>query len=420
MEEIFPFIGYRGRRLFVEDVDVQAVAKKIGTPAYVYSKAAFSYWFNEFDSAFGDVEHLTAFAVKSCSNIAILKLLAEMGAGADTVSAGEIFRAVNAGIPSEKIVFAGVGKRRDEMEYALSCGILMFNVESRQELETLNRVAEKIGKKAKIAVRVNPDVDPKTHPYISTGLRTSKFGIDYGEAFDVYMKAKEMRWIEPVGIHFHIGSQILDVSPFKEASSKVADLVKALRDKGLDIEYFDAGGGLGINYHPEEKPPAASSLAEMIVPFVKELDCKLILEPGRRISGNSGLLLTEILYVKRKEGKTFYIVDAAMNDCMRPSLYDAYHHIVPVEKKETVEIVDVVGPVCETGDIFAKDRRVGRCEQGDILAILSAGAYGFSMASNYNSRVRPPEVLVSNRDFKVIRERETFGSLIEGEKILWL
>ncbi|OMH40621.1 diaminopimelate decarboxylase [Desulfurobacterium indicum] len=418
MEKLFPFIEYRGRKLFVEDVDVQAIAKRIGTPVYVYSKAAFSYWFNEFDSAFNDVEHLTAFAVKSCSNIAILRLLAEMGAGADTVSAGEIFRAINAGIAPEKIVFAGVGKRKDEMEYALSHGILMFNVESRQELETLNKVAEKLRKRARIAIRVNPDVDPKTHPYISTGLRTSKFGIDYDEAFDVYMKAKEMEWVEPIGIHFHIGSQILDVSPFEEASAKVADLVKALRDKGLDIEYFDAGGGLGINYHPEENPPSSSSLAERIVPFVKELDCKLILEPGRRISGNSGFLLTEVLYIKRKEGKIFYIVDAAMNDCMRPSLYDAYHHIVPAEKKENIEIVDVVGPVCETGDILAKERELGKCEQGDILAVLSAGAYGFSMSSNYNSRVRPAEILVSGSKFEVIRERETFGSLIEGEKIV--
>ncbi|WP_456395975.1 diaminopimelate decarboxylase [Desulfurobacterium sp.] len=418
MEELFPFIGYKRRRLFVEDVDVQVIAKKIGTPVYVYSKAAFSYWFDEFDSAFGDVEHLTAFAVKSCSNIAILKLLAEMGAGADTVSAGEIFRAINAGIAPEKIVFAGVGKRRDEMEYALSRGILMFNVESLQELETLNKVAEKLKKRARIAIRVNPDVDPKTHPYISTGLKTSKFGIDYDEAFDVYMRAKEMRWIEPVGIHFHIGSQILDVSPFEEASARVADLVKALRDKGLAIEYFDAGGGLGINYHPEENPPSSSSLAERIVPFVKELGCKLILEPGRRISGNSGLLLTEILYVKRKEGKTFYIVDAAMNDCMRPSLYNAYHHIVPAGKREDVEIVDVVGPVCETGDILAKDRELEKCERGDILAILSAGAYGFSMSSNYNSRVRPAEILVSGLKFEVIRERETFGDLIKGEKVV--
>ncbi|WP_457568057.1 diaminopimelate decarboxylase [Desulfurobacterium sp.] len=418
MEELFPFIGYRGDELFVENVKLTAVAEKVGTPAYVYSEAAFSCWFNEFDSAFDNIDHLTAFAVKSCSNVFILKLLAGMGAGADTVSAGEIFRAVTAGIKPEKIVFAGVGKRREEMEYALSVGILMFNVESRQELKVLNSVAEKLGKKARIAVRVNPDVDPKTHPYISTGLKTSKFGVDYDEAFDVYMEAKEMKWIEPVGIHFHIGSQILDVSPFREASSRVAELVKVLRDKGINIEYFDAGGGLGINYRPEETPPSSASLAEMVVPFVRELNCKLILEPGRRISGNSGLLLTEILYVKRKKEKTFYIVDAAMNDCMRPSLYNAYHHIVPVLKKDRNEVVDVVGPVCETGDIFAVDRNIGRCNQGDLLAVLSAGAYGFSMASNYNSRVRPPEVLVSQDRFFVIRDRETFGSLVEGEKLL--
>jgi len=416
---LFPFIGYVDNELFVEGCPVKDIADATGTPVYIYSKAAFEYWFKEFDGAFGEIERITAFAVKSCSNVAILRLLSNIGAGADTVSAGEIFRAVTAGIPPEKIVFAGVGKREDEMEYALACGILMFNVESEGELEALDRVAEKVGKVARVALRVNPDVDPKTHPYISTGLKTSKFGVDIERAYDIYLKAKELRFIEPVGVHFHIGSQITDVSPFEEATRKVAELVKVLRDKGIEIEYFDAGGGLGINYKPDEALPSAKSLAEKIVPYVKELGCKLITEPGRRISGNSGILLTKLLYVKRNDGKIFYIVDAGMNDCMRPSLYSAYHHIVPVVREDSEkEIVDIVGPVCETGDVLAFDREIEKCRQGDYLAVLSAGAYGFTMASNYNSRLRPAEVLVSGEKFSVIRDRDSFGDLIKGEKFL--
>ncbi|SNR71839.1 diaminopimelate decarboxylase [Desulfurobacterium atlanticum] len=416
MELLFPFIGYRNDELYVEECAVKDIGNSVGTPVYIYSKAAFEYWFKEFDGAFDEVERITAFAVKSCSNLAILRLLSELGAGADTVSAGEIFRTITAGIPSEKIVFAGVGKREDEMEYALSCGILMFNVESEDELDVLNSVAEKLGKVARIALRVNPDVDPKTHPYISTGLKTSKFGVDIERAYDIYLKAKNLKFVEPVGVHFHIGSQITDVSPFDEAAGKVADLVKVLRDKGIEIEYFDAGGGLGINYKPDEEVPSAKSLAEKIVPYVKELGCKLITEPGRRISGNSGILLTKLLYVKRNDRKTFYIVDAGMNDCMRPSLYNAYHHIVPVVRGDSKEIVDIVGPVCETGDVFAFDRKIGKCKKGDYLAILSAGAYGFTMASNYNSRLRPAEVLVFEDRFSIIRDRDSFGDLIKGEK----
>ncbi len=418
MRTLFPFIGYRDGELFIEKLLVKKIGKEMGTPLYIYSKKAFEYWYKEFDSAFSDVERVTAFAVKSCSNISVLRLLGSMGAGADTVSAGEIFRAITAGISPNKIVFAGIGKRADEMAYALSCNILIFNIESESELYLLNRVAERIGKVANISVRVNPDVNPKTHPYISTGLRTSKFGIEYEKAFDVYMKAKELKWIEPVGVHFHIGSQILDISPFEEATSKIADLVKVLRDKGLSISYFDAGGGLGINYKPEEPYPQTESLAKKIVPYVKSLDCKLITEPGRRISGNSGLLLTSLLFIKENEEKKFYIVDAGMNDCMRPALYQAYHHIVSSVEKERTEKVDVVGPVCETGDIFAKDRDIGVSNEGDYLAILSAGAYGFTMSSNYNSRLRPAEVLVSGNTYTVIRDRDTFGDLIKGEKII--
>jgi len=416
MEKLYPFIEYRNGCLYMEDVNLKELAQKLDTPTYVYGKSAITYWFKEFDKAFEEIEHLTCFAVKSCSNINILALLKELGAGADTVSKGEIFRSLTAGIPARKIVFAGVGKRKDEIEYALQKGILLINVESEGELLAVEEIAQKLNKKARISFRVNPEVDPKTHPYISTGLKTSKFGISYEEAIKLYQKAKNLKMIEPLGIHFHIGSQITDVSTFKEAAEKIAIIVKELNSLGIEIEFFDAGGGLGINYHPKEDVVPTEKLAKALIPIVKKLGCKLILEPGRRIVGNAGILLTKILYVKERDNKTFYIVDAGMNDLFRPSLYKAYHHIVPVEKKETELIdVDIVGPICETGDIFAERRKMPKLKEGDVLAILSAGAYGASMSSNYNSRPRPAEVLIDGDSFRVIRERETLASLIERE-----
>jgi len=316
----------------------------------------------------------------------------------------------------KKIVFAGVGKRPDEIEYALEKGILMFNVESESELYTIKKVAEKLGKVAPIAFRVNPEDNPKTHPYISTGLKESKFGIAYEEAIDLYKKAKKLKWVKPIGIHFHIGSQITDTSAFKEAAVKVAKIVKELSSVGIEVEFFDAGGGLGINYNPEEPPIPAKELAKQIVPVVKELGCKLILEPGRRISGNAGVLLTRIIYKKERENKFFYIVDAGMNDLARPSLYGAYHHIAPATLNDSpTKKADVVGPICETGDILAKDRELPLLKEGELLAVLSAGAYGFTMASNYNSRPRPAEVLVENGRARLIRQRETLADLIARE-----
>ncbi len=416
MKEIYPKLEYRGGELHFEDVSLRKVAESIGTPVYVYSRGALEYWFREFDTAFSEVPHTTCFAVKSNSNVHVLKALKEMGAGADTVSIGEIFRALTAGIDPKKIVFAGVGKREDELLFALEKGILMVNVESEGELRTLEKVAEKLRKRAPFAIRVNPDVNPKTHPYISTGLKEAKFGITFEKALELYRYAKESRWLKPLGIHFHIGSQITDTAAFGEAARKVARFVRELHSIGVEIEFFDAGGGLGINYKPDEKVVPSKKLADEVVPVVRELGCHLILEPGRRISGNAGVLITKVLYVKKRENKTFYIVDAGMNDIARPSLYGAYHHIVPLTEREGKrEVADVVGPICETGDVIAKERELPSLKEGDYIAVLSAGAYGFTMASNYNSRPRPAEVLVEGRDFRVIRQRETLSDLMARE-----
>ncbi len=416
MKEIFPSIGYKSGELYVEETKVREIAEEVGTPVYIYSKRAIEKAYREIEEAFSEVNPLIAFAVKSNSNVWVLKVLKELGAGADTVSVGEIFRAITAGIEPKKILFAGVGKREDEIEFALERGILMFNVESEGELLKIESVAERLNKVAPIAVRVNPEVNPKTHPYIATGLRSSKFGVDFETALKLYRKAKESRYLKPIGVHFHIGSQITDVSAFEEAASKVKELVKELQSRGVEVEYFDAGGGLGINYKPDEKPVPAKALAEALIPHVKEVNCKLILEPGRRIVGNAGILVTKLLYRKETPEKLFYVVDAGMNDLARPSLYKAYHHIEPVKEIAGGRVkVTVVGPICESGDQFGQDRPLPFLKEGELLAVFSAGAYGFSMASNYNSRPRPAEVLVDGSNFKVIRQRETLADLISRE-----
>jgi len=416
VKEIFPSIGYKSGELYVEETKVREIAEEVGTPVYIYSKRAIEKAYREIEEAFSEVNPLIAFAVKSNSNVWVLKVLKELGAGADTVSVGEIFRAITAGIEPKKILFAGVGKREDEIEFALERGILMFNVESEGELLKIESVAERLNKVAPIAVRVNPEVNPKTHPYIATGLRSSKFGVDFETALKLYRKAKESRYLKPIGVHFHIGSQITDVSAFEEAASKVKELVKELQSRGVEVEYFDAGGGLGINYKPDEKPVPAKALAEALIPHVKEVNCKLILEPGRRIVGNAGVLVTKLLYRKETPEKLFYVVDAGMNDLARPSLYKAYHHIEPVKEISGERVkVTVVGPICESGDQFGQDRPLPLLKEGELLAVFSAGAYGFSMASNYNSRPRPAEVLIDGSNFKVIRQRETLADLISRE-----
>lgn len=408
---------YKNGELYCEETPVKKIAEEIGTPFYLYSYATLARHFNTFDSAFKDIKHITCFSVKSNSNIAVLRLFSALGGGADIVSGGELFRALKAGIDPKKIVYSGVGKREDEMEYAIKNDILMFNVESLQELTKLNEVAKGINKKARISIRVNPDVDPKTHPYISTGMRENKFGIGVANAIDEYKWASEMGHIEVIGLSCHIGSQLLEIAPFVEAVKKMLELLKSLRKMGLNVRYLDIGGGLGIRYTDEE-PPHPEEYAEKIKKEIKDMDLTLILEPGRVIVGNAGILVTKLLYKKMQYGKRFFIVDAAMNDLMRPSLYGSYHEIWPVEKRDRKKVnADIVGPICESGDFFAKNRLMQDTESGELIAIMSAGAYGFTMASNYNSRPRPCEIMVKGNEFFIIRKRETYEDLIRGEAI---
>jgi len=409
---------YRGEDLYCEEVPISALADEVGTPFYLYSHATLTRHFRVFDEAFREVPRLICFAVKANASLAILKLFATMGGGADVVSGGELFRALYAGIPPERIVFAGVGKNRAEMQEALKADILMFNVESSQELRLLNQVAGEMGTVGRVAVRVNPDVDPKTHPYISTGLRKSKFGIDISIALEEYQLAQTLSHIAIVGIHTHIGSQITDVSPFVDSLTRIAELIRELRTRGMDIRYLDVGGGLGIPYG-DETPPHPTEMARAVIPILKDLGCTILFEPGRVIVGNAGILVTRVLYTKRTPTKDFIIVDAGMNDLIRPSLYGSYHAIQPVRRQEGRQrlTVDVVGPICESGDFLAKDREIAMVEPGELLAVMSAGAYGFTMASNYNARPRAAEVLVRGDRHFMIRARERYEDLIRGEEI---
>ena len=408
---------YKNGRLCAENVPLEKIAQEVGTPCYVYSHATLTHHFKVFDRAFDDVPHLTCYSVKACSNIAIIRLFARMGGGVDIVSGGELFRALKAGVSPQKIVFSGVGKTKEEMAMALDAGILMFNVESEAELFTLNQVAKEMGKIAPIALRVNPDVDPKTHPYISTGLKKNKFGIDIRIAKHLYLKANELSHLNVIGIDCHIGSQLTTLSPFLDALERVKRLYKELVAEGLKLKYLDLGGGLGIPYH-EEAPPHPTEYAKAIIEAAKDLHCTLIFEPGRVIVGNAGILLTKVLYLKQNQEKNFVIVDAAMNDLARPSLYGAYHEILPVKKEpRDTFVADVVGPICESGDFLAKDRKMSKVKAGELLAVMSAGAYGFSMSSNYNSRPRAAEVLVKGDEYFIIRERESYEDLVKLEKI---
>ena len=410
---------YRQGELYCEQVPVSRIAKEVGTPCYIYSHATLTRHFRAYDGAFKDIPHVVAFAMKANSNLAILRLMAKEGSGVDIVSGGELFRAIKAGVPPSKIVFAGVGKSAEEIRDALNADILMFNVESSAEIRAINDVAASVGKKARIALRINPDVDPKTHPYISTGMKKSKFGIAADRALDEYKMASSLGHIDVVGVHAHIGSQLTDVTPFVDSLKKVVGLIGTLKSQGINIRYLNIGGGLGITYS-EEKPPLPQDLAHAISPLVKDLGLTLVMEPGRVIVGNAGILVTKALYEKIGETKRFVIVDAAMNDLIRPSLYSAYHDIRPVSEavlQRPKHDVDVVGPVCESGDFLAKDRALPEIKSGDLLAVMSAGAYGFVMSSNYNSRPRIPEVLVKDGEIHVVRARESYDDLIKGESI---
>ena len=407
----------RDSQLYAEDVPVRKIAETYGTPLYIYSYNTLLRHFKAYDDAFNGFSHIICFALKANSNNAILRLFAKHGGGADVVSGGEIFRTLKAGIPSSRIVYAGVGKTEGEIRYALKSRILMFNVESERELIEIDRIAGLMKVKAPIALRVNPDIDPDTHPYISTGLRKHKFGIPIEDAFEYYKFAKALKNIKVVGIHKHIGSQITRVSPFVEALKKILLLVDELDSHGMNIKYLDIGGGLGITYKDEE-PPVPKDLARNLAPMLKGRDITLIMEPGRSIAGNAGVLVTKVLYLKKGDEKEFVIVDAGMNDLMRPSFYDAYHRIQPLEKMCRKNIfADVVGPICESADFLAKDREMPDVKQGEYLAVMSAGAYGFSMSSNYNSRPRAAEVLVRGKEFALIRKRETYNDLVKGEVI---
>ena len=413
------YFEYRNGELFAEGVPVQRISREVGTPVYLYSLATLRRHYRVFDGAFASSPHLVCFSVKANSNLAVLRVFAKEGAGFDIVSGGELFRVLKAGADPKKVVFSGVGKGRQEIEYALKSGILMFNVESEPELDTLNEVASGVGKKAPISFRVNPDVDPKTHPYISTGMKKSKFGIDIKRSVDQYKKALTLSHIDVIGVDCHIGSQLTSVSPFVDALVRVRELVVNLTEAGAQIRYLDLGGGLGIRYKDEE-PPLPKDYAQAVIGALKGLDVTLILEPGRVIVGNAGILVTKVLYLKDTGEKKFVVVDGAMNDLIRPALYGSHQTIQPVVDRQAsgdTVVADIVGPICESSDFFAQDREIQRPRPGDLLAIRGAGAYGFTMASNYNSRPKAAEVLVDERNFYIVRERETLEDLVGGESI---
>ena len=411
LREFNPYIEVKEGSMFLEGVSLTELAQEFGTPLYVYSASYIKDRIRAYKKAFPDA--LICYAVKANFNPEVIRVAGEEGAGADIVSGGELLAAIKGGIDPSKIVYAGVGKTVPELELAVEKEILMFNVESRDELYVLDEIAGRLGKKARIAIRVNPDVDPKTHPYISTGMKKSKFGVDFDTAKEEYRLARELKNLEVVGIHCHIGSQLLDVSPYREAVQKVVELYRDLTDEGFDIRYIDIGGGLGIKYRPEDEEPTPDDLAQEVLPLLNGVSARLILEPGRSITGNAGILITQVQFLKEKEIKHFIIVDAGMNDLVRPAIYDAYHHVVPLESKGREHIIaDIVGPICETGDFLAKDRRIEWLDRGDYIAVLSAGAYGFSMASHYNVRPRAAEVMVYKGSYKLIRERESYDYIL--------
>ncbi len=408
---------YRNNQLFAEDVNLSELAQQLGTPAYVYSRATFERHWQAFDQAFGEHPHLVCYAVKANSNLAILNLLAGLGSGFDIVSIGELERVLRAGGEAGKIVFSGVGKKPSEITRALEVGIRCFNVESEAELYLINDIAQGMGKVAPISIRVNPNVDAKTHPYISTGLKENKFGIAHEHALAVYQQAQAMQNIAVHGIDCHIGSQLTQIEPFVDALKRVLELVDQLQQNGIELRHLDLGGGLGIRYQDEIPPQPAEQIAALLA-GLGERKVEILIEPGRAIAGNAGVLLTEVLFLKHSEEKNFAIIDAAMNDLMRPALYGAWQEIVPLQPRNSEQkLYDLVGPVCETGDFLGKDRKMSLLA-GDVLAVKSAGAYGFTMSSNYNSRPRAVEIMVDAGKAHVIRQRESLEQLLQGESVL--
>lgn len=413
------FIKYKNNELFIENVKVSELIKQFGTPLYVYSKNHFINQYKKFDNAFSEIDHQVFYAMKSNFNLSVINTFVQLGSGVDVNSEGELFRALKTGISPTKLILTGVGKTKDEIRLGLDKKVMMIKAESEEEVELINKIASEMNVIAPVALRVNPDVDAKTHPYISTGLSKNKFGIDSSTALSIYRRRNEFKNIQFTGIDMHIGSQITTIEPFVEAISKMSELYFQLRDEGLELKHFDVGGGIGVQYN-NEKSFTLEEFAERTIPLFKKLNCKILFEPGRYLTANGGILLTEVLYNKQNGNKKFIIVDAAMNDLLRPSIYQAYHHIQPIEQhKDRIDIVaDIVGPVCETGDYFARDREIIKTYSGEFLAIMSAGAYGMTMSSNYNARRRPPEIIVDKENVFVSRSRETFDHLLWDEKIM--
>ncbi len=412
------YFNYRDGQLFAEDVALADIAKTHGSPCYVYSRATLERHWRAFDDALSGLQHMVCFAVKANSNLGVLNVLARLGSGFDIVSVGELERVIAAGGDPKKVVFSGVGKQAHEMRRALKVDIHCFNVESIPELDRLNAVAGEMGKTARISLRVNPDVDAKTHPYISTGLKQNKFGIEISEALSIYQKAAALPNLEIVGVDCHIGSQLTEVSPFLDALDRVLALVDKLAEEGIQLKHLDLGGGLGVRYN-EETPPEPSAYVTALVEKLKDKPYEIILEPGRAIAANAGVLLTTVEFLKPGEAKNFAVIDAAMNDLIRPSLYQAWQKIIPVDENQAGDtgLYDLVGPICETGDFLGKDRQL-TLQEGALLAVRSSGAYGFTMASNYNTRPRVAEVMVDGADVHVVRQRETIAELFAHESIL--
>ena len=412
-------IHYKNNQLYVEEIKVNELAKEFGTPLYIYSKNHFIHQYREFENAFKNINHRIFYAMKANFNLNVINTFVKLGSGVDANSEGEFYRAIKAGADPQKIILTSVGKTRDEIKLGLEKNVLMIKAESEEEIELINIIAKEMNKTARVAIRVNPDVDAKTHPYISTGLSSNKFGVDQKTALSIYKRRKNFSNIEFTGIDMHIGSQILEINPFIEAVQKLSDLYFEIKSDGLTLKHFDVGGGMGVSY--DGNPSfTIEEFANKTKSLLKKLDCEIIFEPGRYLTANGGILVTEVLYNKKNGDKNFIIVDAAMNDLLRPSIYQAYHHIQPISKNDDRKdiVADIVGPICESGDYFAKDRIVTEAKSGEFLAVNSVGAYGMVMSFNYNGRRRAPEILVDGNKYEVVRSRETFDHLIYDEKIL--
>jgi len=408
------YFEYQRGELYCEEVPLDQIAADVGTPVYIYSEKTLQRHVRVFDEAFAGVPHLICYAVKANSNVNLLRRFEEWGTGFDIVSGGELFRVLKAGGSPDKVIFAGVGKTPEEIRYALDSGILFFNVESSAELELIHNIARDAGMRARISIRANPDVDPRTHPYISTGMQKHKFGVSLPEARELYRSTQKLSNIDVVGVQCHLGSQITEMGPFEEALVSLRQFILELKSDGVALKYLDFGGGLGISYNTEE-PPSPAVYGRAVADATKDLGLTIVLEPGRVIVGNAGILLTRVLLKKNQGTKKFLVVDAGMNDLIRPALYGSHHQLWPIRQRADKEIVDVVGPVCESADFLAKDREIALLEPGELLAVMSAGAYAFSLSSNYNSRPRAAEVLVTGETYRVIRRRESFEDLVRNE-----